>query len=135
MPMAVDEKQSERPMRVLLVDDEEPYVNVLRKRMAKRNIDVTAALSGSAAIQALRKSDFDIALLDLKMEDMDGIEVLKIIKKMAPEIKVIMVTGHGSEQAARDGIALGAFDYLTKPCDLNELLAKIHEAYESRQTA
>jgi len=135
LPMAVDEKQSERPLRVLLVDDEEPYVNVLQKRMSKRNIDVTAALSGGEAIQALRKSDFDVALLDLKMEDMDGIEVLKIIKKMAPEIKVIMVTGHGSEQAARDGMALGAFDYLTKPCDLNELLAKIHEAYDSRQTA
>ena len=131
--MKNDKKTLERPVRVLLIDDEEAYVDVLQKRMTRRNIDITTALSGSEAIQTLRKRDFDVALLDLKMEDMDGIEVLKIMKKLAPEIKVIMVTGHGSEQAARDGITLGAFDYLTKPCDLNELLAKIHEAHESRR--
>jgi len=62
------------------------------------------------------------------MEDMDGIEVLKIFKKMAPEMPVIMLTGHGSERAAIEGIAQGAFDYLTKPCDLKDLIEKIREA-------
>ena len=67
------------------------------------------------------------------MEEMDGIEVLKIFKKMDPKMVVIMLTGHGSEQAAREGIEFGAFDYLTKPCELEELLAKIREAYQERK--
>jgi DNA-binding response OmpR family regulator len=96
--------------------------------MARRGIDVTAALSGSEGIQTLRKGTFDVTVLDLKMEDMDGIEVLKIFKKMDPAMPVIMLTGHGSETAAREGIAFGAYDYLTKPCDLEELIAKIRDA-------
>ena len=115
-------------IRLLLVDDEEGYVNVLSRRMSKRNIDVTPALSGSAGIQGLRKQEFDVAILDLKMEDMDGIEVLKVFKKMDPEMPVIMLTGHGSETAAREGLEFGAFAYLTKPCDLEELIQKIREA-------
>jgi DNA-binding NtrC family response regulator len=89
---------------------------------------VTPAYTGTEAIKAIRKRDFDVAVLDLKMEDMDGIEVLKIFKKAYPEMAVIMLTGHGSEQAARDGVAHGAFDYLTKPCELEDLVKKIHEA-------
>jgi DNA-binding response OmpR family regulator len=115
-------------IKVLLVDDEEGYVNVLSKRMSKRNIEVTPALSGSAAIQLLRRQNFDVAILDLKMEDMDGIEVLKIFKKMDPQLPVIMLTGHGSEKAAREGLQFGAFDYLTKPCELDELIAKLRAA-------
>ncbi len=122
-----DQSQS-GAIKLLLVDDERGYVNVLAKRMAKRNIEVTPAYSGTEAIQLLRGKSFDAAVLDLKMEDMDGIEVLKIFKKMDPQMPVIMLTGHGSETAARDGIAFGAFDYLTKPCDLNELVQKIKEA-------
>ena len=122
--------QKER-IRILLVDDEEGYVNVLSNRMAKRKIDVTKALTGTAGIQALRKEDFDVAVLDLKMEDMDGIEVLKVFKKMVPHLPVIMLTGHGSEQAARDGIAHGAFDYLLKPCELEDLIEKIKNAIRS----
>jgi DNA-binding response OmpR family regulator len=120
-------ENSER-IRVLLVDDEEGYASVLSKRMAKRNIEVTRALSGSEAIQVLRRQDFDAAILDLKMEDMDGIEVLKVFKKMDPGMPVIMLTGHGSEQAAREGLEFGAFDYLTKPCDLEELVEKLRSA-------
>lgn len=118
---------SER-IKLLIVDDEAGYVAVLAKRMARRGIDVTSALSGSAAIQTLRKQSFDVTVLDLKMEDMDGIEVLKIFKKMDPEMPVIMLTGHGSETAAREGIEFGAHDYLTKPCDLEELISKIRKA-------
>jgi DNA-binding NtrC family response regulator len=127
-----DAMQGER-IKLLLVDDEEGYVNVLSNRMARRNIDVTKALSGTAGIQALRKGDFDVALVDLKMEDMDGIEVLKIFKKMDPRLKVVMLTGHGSAQAAREGIALGASGYLTKPCELEELVEKIRETYRLRE--
>lgn len=126
-------EQRKARIKLLLVDDEEAYVNVLANRMAKRHMDVTKTLSGTEGIQALRKEDFDVAILDLKMEDMDGIEVLKVFKKMVPDLPVIMLTGHGSEKAAREGLELGAFSYLTKPCDLEELIEKIGEAIRSKE--
>nr|MBL0701069.1 response regulator [Desulfobacterales bacterium] len=95
------------PIRLLLVDDEKGFANVISKRLGKRNIDVATTYSGAEAIKVLREKKFDVAVLDLKMEDMDGIEVLKIFKTMAPDLSVVMLTGHGSGQAARDGIALG----------------------------
>jgi len=121
------------PIRLLLVDDERDFVNILSKRIKRRNIDVARAFSGAEAIQTLRSQDFDVAVLDLKMEDMDGIEVLKMMKIMDPRLAVIMLTGHGSAEAAEQGIRLGAFDYLTKPCELKELLEKIMEAYAYRK--
>jgi DNA-binding response OmpR family regulator len=126
----MSESKSE-PLRILLVDDERGFVDVISKRMTKRNFDVTKAYSGKEALQALRKMDFDVVILDLKMEDMDGIEILKIFKKIVPDLPVIMLTGHGSEEAARDGIQLGASDYLTKPCDLEELIVKIQDIVTS----
>jgi DNA-binding NtrC family response regulator len=128
----VSEKTRLAPIRLLLIDDEVGYVNVLSNRLSKRNFQVGKASSGSEAFQVLRQQDFDVAVLDLKMEDMDGIEVLKILKKMAPELVVIMLTGHGSAEAAHEGIKQGAYDYLTKPCELNELIKKIQEAYAQR---
>ena len=119
-------------IHILLVDDEVGFVDVLTRRMAKRDIHVTKALNGTQAIQALRKRDFDVAILDLKMEDMDGIEVLKILRKMVPEMPVIMLTGHGSEKSAREGIEYGAFDYLTKPYSLEGLIKKIKEAIRQK---
>lgn len=126
--MVNGEQTQAAPIRLLLVDDEEVYVNVLSKRMSKRHIHVTPALSGGEAIHILRRQDFDVVILDLKMKDMDGIEVLRVFKKMVPDLPVIMLTGHGSEKAAREGLAYGAYDYLTKPCELDELLKKIREA-------
>jgi DNA-binding NtrC family response regulator len=114
--------------RLLLVDDEQEYVLVLAKRLAKRGYQVTKAFGGSEAIRALRHADYEVAVLDLKMEDMDGLEVLKIFKKMAPEMAVIMLTGHGSDKAAMEGIEYGAYDYLTKPCELEDLVRKIERA-------
>ena len=120
-------------IRLLLIDDEKDFVNILAKRMKRRNIDVTKAFSGAEAIQSLRGQEFDVAILDLKMEDMDGIEVLKMLKIMDPNLTVIMLTGHGSAEAAQKGIKLGAFDYLTKPCELEQLLKKILEAHKGRK--
>ena len=119
-------------IRLLLVDDEVGYLQVLSKRLGKRNLDVTTANTGQQAIQLLRRNDFDVAVVDLKMADMDGIEVLKTFKKMDPDLAVIILTGHGSEQAAREGIEKGAFDYLTKPCDLESLLEIIDAACTRR---
>ena len=114
--------------RLLLVDDETGFLNVLANRLSKRGIETATASSGTQALQALRRSDFHVMVLDLKMEDMDGIEVLKIVRRMAPELPVIILTGHGSQAAAEEGMALGAFDYLTKPCELADLLEKIRLA-------
>ncbi len=118
-------KTPQQPIRLLLVDDEVGYLEVLCKRLKKRDFDVTTAYSGAEAIRAVRDRDFDVAVVDLKMEDMDGIELLKILKQMLPSMQVIMLTGHGSERAARNGISLGAFDYLLKPIDLSALLERV----------
>ena len=117
--------------RLLLVDDEVGYLDVLAKRLTHRGFKVTTASSGAEAIRALRNREFDLAVVDLKMEDMDGIEVLKVLKKMDRALQVIILTGHGSERAARDGIAHGAFDYLIKPIGLDPLIARISAALSS----
>lgn len=131
--MTSQAKDIRRDIRVLLVDDEAGYVAVLAKRLIRRHFLVTTALSGTEGIRTLREHDFDVAVLDLKMTDMDGIEVLKVFKTMYPYMAVIMLTGHGSEQAAREGIKYGAFDYLTKPCELDDLVGKILEAVEEER--
>ena len=89
MAADVDEK------RLLLVDDEIGYLDVLAKRLTHRGFKVTTASSGAEAIRALRKWEFDLAVVDLKMEDMDGIEVLKVLKKMDPVLQVIILTSPG----------------------------------------
>ena len=122
------EQDQSKGTKILLVDDEEGYVSVLAKRLSKRNFQVKTALSGSEAIRILRNESFDLAVLDLKMEDMDGIEVLKVFKATEPQMPVIILTGHGSETAAREGMEYGAFDYLVKPCDLSELVVRIRQA-------
>lgn len=118
-------------VRLLLVDDEIGYLEVLSKRLTRRGYKVTTASSGTEAIRALRQWEFDLAVVDLKMEDMDGIEVLKVFKKMDPSLRVIMLTGHGSERAAREGISQGAFDYLIKPVGLTRLVETISAALAS----
>lgn len=123
---------AETEIKVLLVDDEAGFTNVMAKRLSRRGMQIEVAGGGTEAIQALRRADYDVALLDLKMEDMSGIEVLQIFKKMVPDLPVIMLTGHGSEEAAREGMRHGAFDYLLKPCEFEKLLRKIMDAVESR---
>jgi len=115
---------------ILFVDDEKDFVEVIAKRLSKKGFYVTKAFSGPEALQAMRKADFDIVVLDLKMEEMDGIEILKILGKMAPGLPVIMLTGHGSEASAKEGVKFGAMEYLTKPCDFEELVNRIQGVLE-----
>lgn len=122
---------SDSACRLLIIDDEVGFVDVLAKRISKRSFDVHKAYSGTDALRIIRDHRFDVALLDLKMEDMDGIEVLRIIKRMAPHLPVIMLTGHGCQEAAKEGMDAGAFDYLTKPCEFGELMEKIQQAIQS----
>lgn len=112
-------------IRVLLVDDEEGFVDVLAKRLSRRNFKVTTAYNGAEAVKILRRADFDIAVLDLKMEGMDGIEVLKIFKIMTPDLPVIILTGHGSLASAEEGLKAGATDYISKPYEFEKLVEKI----------
>ena len=131
--MSDKDNSREEKIKVLLVDDEIGFADVLAKRLGRRDMAVTPVYTGTEAIQTIRKNDFDVAILDLKMQDLDGIEVLKIFKKAYPEMAVIMLTGHGSEQAAKEGIEYGAFDYLTKPCELEDLIKKIRDAHHQRR--
>ena len=127
-------KNKSHPIRLLLVDDEKNFVDILSKRMQRRNIDVFAAFGGAEAIRALRKHDFDVAIVDLKMEDMNGIEVLKTLKILDPLLVVIMLTGHGSKEAADQGLKLGAYDYLSKPYEFSKLLEKVVQASTYRRS-
>ena len=126
--MTESQNRGGNKIKVLLVDDEIHFVEVLFKRLSKRNIDVTKTFSGTEGIQALRQVDYDVAVLDLKMEDMDGLEVLKIVKKMYPKLHVIILTGHESEHTAQEGLQNGAYAYLTKPCDFEQLIDTIRKA-------
>lgn len=131
--MGLENQDARERIRLLLVDDEVGFTMVMAKRLKRRGLHVTTAFSGSEAIQAMRKGEFDAAVVDLKMEDMDGIEVLKILKKLDPDMPVIMLTGHGSEKSANEGMHYGAFDYLFKPCEFEDLLEKIREAAAIRK--
>ncbi len=127
MPNASDPK-----IRLLLIDDEIDFTSVMVKRLGRRNIDTTTANGGRQAIALVAEQAFDVVVLDLKMEDMDGIEVLKMLKQKAPNLPVIMLTGHGSHSAAEEGFAHGAFDYLSKPYDIDGLTQIIQKAVSSR---
>ena len=115
-------------LRLLQVDDEASFTEVLSKRLRRRGLDVTVAQSGGEAMEAVTQGGFDAAVVDFKMADMDGLTLLKWLKSRMPGLPVFMLTGHGSGEAAREGLAAGAADYLIKPCDLHELLTKIAAA-------
>jgi two-component system, OmpR family, response regulator len=117
-------------IRVLLVDDEEDFRTTLAKRLLKRKLEVTEAESGRSAINLLKQGPFDVVVLDVRMPGMDGIETLKQIKVINPQVEVIMLTGHASVESGIEGMRLGAFDYLMKPCDINDLINKIRDAYQ-----
>jgi DNA-binding NtrC family response regulator len=117
---------------VLLVDDEVPFVETMTKRLSKRQLMVLPAYTGREALEKLEKNAVDVVILDVKMPGMDGIETLREIKKTHPLVEVIMLTGHATVETAVEGMRLGAFDYLMKPCEIEELLAKVDEAKEKK---
>ena len=122
-----------KPIRLLLVDDEEDLVTFLAHRLRKRGVDVTMALSGHEAISAATELIFDVAVVDLKMPDLDGIAVIERLKDMQPFLEVLMLTGHGSHESAWEAGRLQAFRYLMKPLDFGELNDHITAAAEQRR--
>jgi DNA-binding NtrC family response regulator len=119
-------------IRVLLVDDEEQFVETLAERLAMRDYDVTTSLSGDDALEQVRGYNFDVVVLDVLMPGVDGIETLREIKQIKPLTEVIMLTGHATVETAIEGMKLGAYDYLMKPCETEELITKINKAQERK---
>ncbi len=119
---------------VLFVDDETDYVGSLIKRMQRRNIVAHGAESGEAALDflAARHAEIDVVVLDVRMPGMDGIAVLKKVKEQYPLIEVVMLSGHANLAVAKEGMETGAFDYLMKPADMDELLYKLQDAYQKK---
>jgi len=118
--------------RILLVDDEIVFTNNMSKLLTTRGYRVTAVNSGDSAIRELDEKVFDVVVLDLKMPGMDGITTLKEIKKLGLFTETLILTGHGSIDTAMEAIKLGAYDYLTKPCEVDELVDKIEGAWDKK---
>ena len=117
-------------IRVLLVDDEKDFVESLSQRLQMRAFDVTTALNGDDAIDLVRTQDFDVVVLDVLMPGKSGIETLRELKTLKPLVHVIMLTGNATVETAIEGMKSGAFDYLMKPTDLEDLVAKISRSYD-----
>ncbi|MFP3870739.1 MAG: response regulator [Syntrophobacteria bacterium] len=120
--------------RVLLVDDEEEFVSALSERLMLRGIQVETALNGEEALVKLYDNPVDVVILDVMMPGLGGLEVLRQIKTSHPGTQVVLLTGQGSTKEGIEGMRLGAFDYLIKPVDIEELLAKMREAVQTRKT-
>jgi DNA-binding NtrC family response regulator len=114
--------------RVLLVDDEEEFVSALSERLMLRGIEVDSALNGEEALARLVEREFEVVILDVMMPGLGGLEVLRQIKSTHPNTQVILLTGHGATREGIEGMRLGAFDYLIKPVDIEEMLEKMKEA-------
>lgn len=119
-------------IRVMMVDDEARFRDTTSKLLQKRGFETTIAASGEEALSLIKRAPQDVVILDVKMEGMDGHAVLSDIKKIAPETQVIMLTGHASPESAKTSLEHAAFDYLTKPCDIDILSIKINEAYAAK---
>jgi two-component system, OmpR family, response regulator VicR len=119
---------------ILLVDDEVPFVEAMTRRLSKRNVDIQAAFSGEEALDKLAQpGNVEVVILDIKMPGMDGIETLKEIKRRFPLVEVIMLTGHATVETGIEGMKLGASDYLMKPCDIGDLVAKVQTAAHKKR--
>jgi DNA-binding NtrC family response regulator len=119
-------------IQMLLVDDEDDFRTTLANRLKLRKIDVTDAASGDEAIELVKQKSFDVAVIDVKMPGIDGIETLKQVKKIQPAMEIVMLTGHASIESGMEAMKLGAYDYVMKPCDIDELLTKAGDAYQHK---
>ena len=117
-------------VRVLLVDDEQDFAEVLAERLETRGFSVQKAFSGDDAINLISNQDADVVVLDVLMPGRNGVEILREIKQLKPLTEVIMLTGHATVETAIEGMKLGAYDYLMKPTETEDLVAKIQKAYK-----
>lgn len=117
-------------IKLLLVDDEKDFIESLAERLQLRDFDVKTALNGDDAIKLFNENEFDIIILDVKMPGKNGIDTLKEIKNINQLSQVIMLTGHATVESAIQGMKLGAYDYIMKPTDAEELIKLINKAYK-----
>jgi len=119
---------------VLLVDDDSQFIDVMKKRLTMRNMEVFHAGSGEDAMQLLAThGEIEVVILDVKLPGRSGIETLQLVKQQHPLVEVIMLTGHATLESAIDGMRLGAWDYLMKPCGIEVLVEKVREAAEKKR--
>ncbi len=114
--------------RVLIVDDEDDLLSTIVERLEFRGIETVGVQTGEQALAKIREQEFGVVVQDVKLKGEDGIEVMKLIKKLRPELPVILLTGHMSPESSRDGIQAGATDYLLKPINLEDLIVKMEDA-------
>ena len=119
-------------VKILLLDDEVVFTDNMLTLLGSRGYLATVVNSGEAAIRCLEENNFDVVVLDLKMPGMDGITTLKEIKKLGLFTETLILTGHGSIDTTLEAVKLGAYDYLSKPCEIDELVAKIEGAWEKK---
>ena len=118
---------------ILLVDDEVVFTTNMTRLLTSRGYQVTPVKNGEEALAALKEKPFDVMVLDLKMPMMDGITTLQEMKKLNLLTEVLILTGHGSMDTAFQAIEMGAYDYVTKPCEIAELVSKIEAAYARKK--
>lgn len=121
-------------IKILLVDDEADFVQTLAQRLAMRELPADVAMNGEAAMRLVTNEVPDVVVLDLKMTGIGGIEVLRHLKQIDPEIQVIILTGHGSDAIRYEVMFLGAYDYLEKPIQIETLIQTIRAAYQVRRS-
>ena len=121
-----------KKLRVLLVDDEQEFVETMADRLQLREVQATTAYNGEEALAVVEEEEPDVIVLDLRMPGIDGLEVLRRVKRAYPKIEVIILTGHGTQQDEEAARTIGAFDYVTKPADLDELVRRIKNAFQQR---
>jgi DNA-binding response OmpR family regulator len=120
---------------VLIIDDEERFLQTTQKLLEKQGYTVYTATDGLSGMTRLKVKRIDVVILDVKMPGMDGVAVLRKIKADFPLVEVVMLTGHSTVESAIEGLKLGAFDYLTKPCDIPVLIQKIDAAGDKKKSA
>ncbi len=119
-------------LRLLLVDDEVEFLEPMKARLERRRVDCVTAASGAEALAVLDASPVDCAVVDVKMPEMDGLELLRRLRRLHPEVPVVLLTGHASSELGVQGLELGAFEYLLKPVELDELLDTVRRAAAGR---
>jgi DNA-binding NtrC family response regulator len=121
-----------QPIRLLFVDDEKDFVEFMSIRLRRHDLDVAGYTNARRALEETEGRTFDVGLLDLKMPEMDGVALLRRLKERDPDMQVIILTGHGSIESAFAAGKMSAYDYLLKPCDFDELVRSISNAYAKR---
>lgn len=122
------------PIRVLIVDDEDQFVDAVVERLRLRGFAADGVTNGHDAMELLYQRSYDVVLLDVKMPGLGGLEVIRKVKEKWPGLRVVLLTGHGSTQDAEEGMQLGAFKYVMKPVNIDDLIRILREAAENSRT-